>query len=292
MFFTSSSVRSRNKFIDDSIEVTDTALAHKAMSLRIGENTVKAMRHQLDNMYVPNVRAGQLKIKRDLANDSIPIIALAPGEQIARDPRILIQTPTQTRRTESYLRKRGADEDDITNIVHQITHPPANVTSQATPIEITSQEASVIARPLLVDTTLKSKDSRRIFLGRPLVAAAYHGQPRINPAILIHELAHVEQFIAEPVAKLETPKDATLNSYRRELEAYHIQCFAERGLVDMDYSPLEGERFGYYTEEGSLYGTAQYIEDVRAITNEQRKDHFFPNGTLIKMLEDEGLDIA
>ncbi|HPG37333.1 MAG TPA: hypothetical protein PK865_00900 [Candidatus Saccharibacteria bacterium] len=116
-----------------------------------------------------------------------------------------------------------------------------------------------------------------------------------SPIITYHEWQHVMQSVFNPVLPAPQTKERFLASYRAELEAYQAELNLGLILRNVGYKALTGDSVSVqYTGPGigPSLSRAMEINQLRIEANAKRKDKFFPDGKLIKLMDEVGLDIV
>lgn len=295
MFFLGSEQRARHAFIDASLQNTFEQLSDPALGAQLGEGLAGDHARLLQKgLYIPNVRHGMLRLPRSIDDNRVPVVALAVGEEMQVDPRAHKMTPVQSDRVAQSLIQWANSEEDYRQDMAKLRNGPPDVE----PLLLTA-DGSALAMVVssvnffTVDSPKAGKFNKRGIFGRPVVSLTYNSdEPRLEPSVIGHELEHVLQHLFEPIKKAKCETDWRDITLRNELEAYQVQGSYMLGLARKGYQPMDGEKLTYRAEDdGTVYSTVAAINNLRHKTNAGRKDKFFPNGTLRKMLEEVGLDI-
>lgn len=300
MVFISSEQREYHQVIDRTIETTETVLRTDAMRRQLGEIAVRNLLFQVDKLFVPKVRHGDIMPQRRLDGDAIPIIAIKPDDSIVIDPGLAIPTALQQYYMEKYFSKYTSDErqsaayrEGTVRMIEKYAYSPAAKTAIS---YNPTARATVSRHAVLANMAIPAmgEHQARWISSRPLVSIMYRdGMPRLSPATFLHELTHVNQIVQSPIVRYDTKEEEKTGGYRNELEAYSVSALAIGALATMGYEPEPGEVVDFVVQDGVVYGgTAVKIDNLRRETNKNRKDKFFPNGTLRNTLEQQGLDIT
>jgi len=138
------------------------------------------------------------------------------------------------------------------------------------------------------------KSTKRSFLLRPLVVLTMDDKKAVeSPFILVHEWKHVLQTLLNPVLPEISSKSRKEVTYRQELEAYQFSLNYVIEAIKRGYKPLESDAMSraFMTPDSPEFQKMEALNLLRNYTNKKRQDKYFPNGTLVKMLEEIGVDL-
>ena len=253
--------------------------------------------------FIPNLRGNVITIPRKYVDtDAIPVIGVQPGQEVAHAEN-WGQTPTQIRNTGKVIEswggsvKAGQGEDAALALVNGfLRHIDDGLDRKHIARE--GAAATVIAPRALIfvgGAASLAANPTRAFMRRPMMLLVQDPDVKLtSPLLFLHEWKHRRQLLDKPVSKIDADSlDQT--RLRNELEAYHVQAVLLSILRGLGYKPAVGEsltdRFEKVEEGRWLLVRETFIDRKRVETNQSRNDKFFPNGTLMNILKEVGLDV-
>lgn len=299
MFFMDSEKRAGHKFVDRSLETTEQVLKHRATPYFMGRAAVENVALLMNQLYVPNIKDGLITLpSRKVDSNNIPIVAARQGQSYQLDSNFIYFTDAQELSAYDYFENRVGSREyaqaSVNNIVRYVVEHSVN--KPTSPVDKHGVRAMVTGSYYRMTWKKEMSDTPKpyYYQGRPVVVLGqFDDAPRVSPEVTIHELEHVAQRINEPIYSFKDSGDLEKRRFRNELYAYDTQLDIEHALAAMNYEPLEGEElFFEKVRDGVVSSFPGHLASLREETNKDRKDKFYPNGTLIKSLRDSGIDIA
>ena len=294
MHFIDGERRARHQFIEKSLDVTAEVLTHPYMAHFLGRAATGNAIGTLRDLYIPNVRHGEVKLRRNLDNEAVPVITVLPGETAQVEKRIILPTPEQELNIDRYFKTRIQEDYERGAFIRTALQL---IKQGATPLVI-EPRPSALARVSGIGAYVRmshpslGSNPARYFKGRRVMSLAYTPDaPRMSPAVIIHELRHIDQAVMQPVDRFDTEDQIRDARYRQELEAYHTEMYAETALYSMGYTPEDGETTTFTPIENGFKSVSVLIDTLRTDTNHSRSDKFYPNGTLRNKLDEIGIDL-
>lgn len=302
MFFTSDDQRQRHRFVDASLEVCDWTLRRPDIGQSLSEVEVKNLQTLFHEVcFVPNIHHGVVAAPRRLSQRGrVPILPIREGEtiqlgavdylvptdfQMSRVREKALSWSGEASRAEgliSYM-GRGFRQSAKDNGAITIEYPHTVLGM------VVSSPTYQVSLPRMwnVGNTL----TREILSCPKMVLPMALKETRKSPTVMIHEATHVAQTLSSPVISPGNEED---RHWRNELEAYNIAAIIDLILLSNDYQPTPNERYDATYDMTLGYpfpvSSSLTIDSLRAKTNENRRDKFFPNGTLKKTLRELGVD--
>ncbi len=232
----------RYDYLDNSIahagELLDRASDASLLSLEEAE----PLNALLDSYFIPNVRHDMLVIPKQYKDcDAIPLLAMAPGEQIQYGQ--MPQLRAQRRQAAGFYALLGVKGLDPEAAAAANSTLMAERTGRLIMDAVTSGITAKTNLTLTMPTEgfANHAGDRLRAVGRPIVALQYFEDfdRHPQPATLLHETKHVEQYLERGLDF--APIDAQAEHeelLRDELAAYHLghrviqAAFLEPGMAE------------------------------------------------------------
>lgn len=194
-----------------------------------------------DSYYFPNIRGKQVLRPNAVSEDAIPVFVMKPGQyyKAAYAPRL---HPVQ----ESSLQEQGYDKERIAEWNTLFSKEEGNIYPSPNKTVVASVLAAV------VEAGIASGEGSYI-RAKPIVIINADQYEERCTGVLLHELVHVAQDLAMPIADPN-------KEIQKELEAYHIQ---------------DGLTFSENVPYSMSSATAGLVNSFR--TRHLGRDNFVPN---------------
>ncbi len=278
-----SETRQRHDFVDATLGEAYSHLQDtEQLRAALGETAVHDFSDVISHTYVPNIRHGVVRVSPKM-DDRIPIIAVDQG----RDYFVPYtgQTTRQAQETARVLAKYIAvGEVDTSSKLGAFSKVVTRHKSERKRYDqFNVGTAAVWGRNAKLQfaphVEWVGKNPTRRIAQRPVVAFGVDtGEPLkdslVPTSILLHEIAHVLQFLRNPVRRFDTVAEAQDQLLRDELEAYHVGSIANTALSDSGYENVDDH--------------SRTIENIRLVANAGIKDKFRPSGTIRNELTAHG----
>ncbi len=292
MFF-NSEARRRNKFIAAAIENTRNTLLHDPyVHQLLGQGTAMFV-DACDGLFVPNVRDGNITFpKRHLNQGGIPVLAYSRGEELSFSPDFVALYPfrreTIRRKLESWNPKQSLSETEA--LVQRNAQSQAVHLGRVPALIGTRVQAQVVSKSMTVAGPEMFKNGgkgRKWLFTRPLMLLNYvDGLPAAEPATMVHELTHTFQH-EHDVLFSDNGKGPFSEKmrYRMELEAHAY------GSAVVAARLMTGETTDNLSDCEAAQLTINMLR-LETLQQQPRRDQYEPTGTLIKKLEEIGMDFS
>lgn len=220
--YTPYSQQERHQIIDATVESSISALRIPEVATRLGGRTLDLL-NMLHNVTVPNIHHGTVH-PLDTNENSVPVIALHPEEEVQRLYKDLSFDSTQKQSLTHYFGQRIANE--IIQTSETLTNRQYDNTVTLESLQSLGVDAYVPSSGFRVQTI----HGEMLIRNRPIVILNAANTKVRGPAFTLHELTHFRQIQTRPLIEPEEI-DSEIHA-EEELEAYHVSAEVIRGYQD------------------------------------------------------------
>lgn len=238
MQFTRSEIREQSRFIDKSIEDTSRVLDKPVTKKELGPDKQLQLARLLARLRPAIHLDGKIKLPDNASEDSIPVVAIKPGDSVVFEPTITKTTQNQSSKIISMLdewktREPGASHRLVDDLNYSTDFHPLSVQNggDRTAAIVGSSGYLPHAELDLLFSEVPTSAVLAKFYTRPvLMLSMLAGTNRTEPDVVAHELTHAKQRLEVPIRWFASQEDVNMQGLRDELEAYHTGSQVRIGL--------------------------------------------------------------
>lgn len=270
VFFQSAESAERNASTEAFLESGRAMLSDPAVVGNLQEGEANDLLRIVNNdLFVPNIRHGEIRKPFGVRPGSIPIFAARPDDSFEVSAKYLLEmNAEQTDNAREYLELAHVSNSAIYAILKLVKERQVDASPRITDFDDSTRAVVGTNGALFHYQQGDGQTVSRRFSNLPIVQHRYEeGTNPTGGLILIHELVHIRQRLQRPVYN-PAPELSFDMSIKDELEAYRVSSLAMAALHYASDNPA------YYKNEAIIDTITLLIESSRYEVNKDETDPY------------------
>jgi hypothetical protein len=284
----------KTAYVDNMLESTITVLGDPIISEELGQRT-QTLSESIARI-VPILSPGDSeRMSKILTPDDIPMLMIEPEDKYHYETSMGEFSTAQIQSALETIARWNPNKATPIDILAAISKSGRNLGEGKTIVHEYIENST--AAVYLDNMMLSSEQLRKYYsttngprgrlgqvLFRPMLLSFIHAEDtNPDPAVLLHELTHVQQDEASPINFYSSQAEINEQSLRYELEAYFVGATILGASID---KTLLGKEVNLEDIDPQLL-----VESARLLSPEyDPRDPFKPNPSLLKLLNYLGVD--